>query len=179
MSAHIDMAHQFDNKVEEILRSTEASVAYVRATKIRAEQETKEFLRTGIAVIDSDFRNALEGCLNAKASTYFRTVAKESNRLPLIAEDTRVYVNGVGYIVSRAFTMPKQKRLKNVVAGMLLVAQECPTDTQAMQVEPVGRHDSAGTWRLYFNGAQGRDIFDEFRERCYTDPVMRCVLRLT
>lgn len=162
-----------------IEKEAREQVDTVRSTKTMLDAAHDDFMQTGIAFIPERLQTYLNHWIEQGADSYFRTVARETGRLPLIAMAQRNYVRSLNQHVESVFlTMPKQKRLKNVMAGMLLVSQECTNDAAALAVSPVGRHDSKGLWRLYFNGDQGRDIFDEFRERCSTDPVMRCVLRL-
>jgi hypothetical protein len=161
-----------------VLQQARNTVEQHQVTKQMFEAETKLFLETGIAKITADLE-ARVGSFGVTASTHFRELAKERNRFALIAQEEQAYARGVGYRNTLGFTMPRTARLKSVIAGMLLVARECDsTNDSGYLLSPVTSTNSKNTWRLWFNGPEGLDIFDSFRERCRTDPVLRIVLRL-
>ena len=147
-------------------RRIEGSIA---TTRLMLERATDEFLRTGTALVTADLSELLSRHIGEAADSYFRALAKEIGRPPLIAVERTTYSRGK-YI---SFSMPKIKRLRPAIAGMLLLAVENGDLDHAVTSE-----NSPGMWRLNFNGPAGRDHFDAFRERCATDPVMRITLGL-
>lgn len=166
----------FNKEAARVLEEARRIAEHHLATKHMLVNETKLFLDTGIAKITMDLDNRV-GCL-APAVAHFHEVAKEHNRFVLLAKEQRVYNTRIGYTDTLAFTMPRTKRLQNVIASMLLVAHECPNGDSSLYKSPVAACHSPGMWRLFFNGPEGLDRFDAFRERCHTDPILRITLRL-
>lgn len=150
--------------------SYEAHAARQRNFAADFEQATQEYIDTGITVFTHHLRNALSHH-GEKPRPYIRTLATTLKRPFIHAE---VLHDGLIEL-----QVARSDRLSDVVAGFLLVAKEISSPPGwATYSDPVLRCDTGGTWRVWFNGDVGREIFNHFVNKVRTDPVTRIILKL-
>lgn len=95
----------------------------------------------------------------------FTPLVREANSHKWIKEDrTEVKVE---------LALPKIKRLRVVVAPLLLVAEKL----RPGRYPPVVIYDQGvSAWRFIFRGEDGLAIYDGFIDRCRTDPICRIAI---
>jgi hypothetical protein len=144
---------------------------------------TKQFLSSGIAFASQQLQQGIQLIPGCDAKGYFTKLANELNRPFLYAEWARhqYYVYGQGsssgwkYREHIKLTVPGTNRLKNVVAGLNLVAK--PGGDLDKDGPLLSRH-SERVWRFDFMEKGGYELFEAFVQQCATDPIMRITLNL-
>jgi len=141
---------------------------------------TKQYLASGIGIATKELKKGFELLPGKDAKDYFKSLANELNRPFLFADEGRWqrYSAAKGEWVWRnliELTVPGVARLKNVVAGLNLVAK--PNGSRDKDGPLLSRH-SDRVWRFDFMGGEGEELFASFVEQCANDPVMRITLNL-
>lgn len=144
---------------------------------------TKQYLASGIAFASRGLKAGFELLPGKDAKDYFKSLADELNRPFLFADEGKIqyYVYALGpnqgwkYRDLIELTVPATARLKNVVAGLNLVAK--PNGNREKD-GPLLCHHSDRVWRFDFMAEEGAELFASFVEQCATDPVMRITLNL-
>lgn len=142
--------------------------------KVILEQRTREYLLSGVAYNCADFQKSM-ALTGADPKAYFKAMAKELDRPFVYASDEAEhgYFNGqYKYLHYRQLIVPATNRLKNVVAGLNLVADHRGKRGEGYKVTC---DHSDRTWRFYFE-EDGKSVLDDFITTCRDNPVMRITL---
>lgn len=191
MQLHLQLENvdAYNNKREALdatLYDFERRVAAMRARHedfIRYLREvTYAYIRMGMVVIDGDMENKFTSAGNGTAEAYFSSVAQQMGK-PLVVMLS--YAGAVGSLYDSGWMLkvPKNPRLKHIVAGLLLVAD--PAEQVTREKSIIGYVSNPKSWVFYFlsGGYSTRpkqEISEELRldwlNRCKTDPVFRVCL---
>jgi hypothetical protein len=139
------------------------------------EMRTREYLASGVAYNCLAFQQAM-AITGTDPKGYFKALAKELSRPFVYASDekTHGYYGGTyKYHDYAQLIVPATNRLKNVVAGLNLVARTNATLGEGHDV--ICQH-SDRTWRFMFDTDSGREVLADFITTCRTNPVMRITL---
>jgi len=140
--------------------------------------ETGKYLNLGVAVVtkyeDQDWQNRL----GQNKLQYLKDICKSLT----ISNGGRPWIylsQDDGYTPGRrgwgsfwVLTVPKSNRLKNVVAGLLMVADDGVTEPFLVHIP----HERK--WVFQFYGAQGKEMKDHWLEQCADDSVFRLCMGL-
>lgn len=161
-----EITEKFTNRA----KSHDEQASNQRAFAADFERAIQEYITTGITVFPSNLRWALVS-QGDKPRPYIRNLATALKRPFIHAEELN---NGLIEL-----QVARSDRLSDVVAGFLLVAKELKAPPHwNTGSEPVFRCDTGGTWRVWFNGDVGKEIFNHFVNKVRTDPVTRIILKL-
>jgi hypothetical protein len=144
--------------------------------KLILEKRTQEYLDCGVAYNCTAFQAAFQMIPGSDPKIYFKEMSKELNRPFVYAEDTKThgYFGGsYKYHEYTQLTVPATNRLKNIVAGMNLVARH---DAMLGEGHGVTTEHSERTWRFRFEGEDAMQVLYDFLENCRTNPVYRITL---
>ena len=141
------------------------------------DKATRDYINGGVSYIDNRFQQAmaLMGETPGYAKEYFRLLAAERGRPFIHAQDITLtgYMGGkYREVMSTQLTVPASAKLKGLVSGLTLVAQNKP-----LWEAPITTAHSERLWRFNFIG-DGRTTFLEFLTMCRENRVMRIILRL-
>jgi hypothetical protein len=140
--------------------------------------ETGKFMDMGVAVVDKyedqDWNNRLGQTKLKYLKDINSALSLSSGSRPwihMIADDG--YAPGrTGWGAYWILTVPKSNKLKNVVAGLLMVADNITTEPFLVHIS----HERK--WVFQFYGKQGQEMKDHWLEQCKTDSVFRLCMDL-
>jgi hypothetical protein len=158
-------------RLNTIINEFEAKAEGAKAT---LEARTREYLASGVAYNCMKFQSAMS-LVGSEPKDYFKALAKELDRPFIYAYDERKhgYWNGsYTYLEYTQLIVPATNRLKNVVAGLNLVADQVRMLGQGAEVTT---DHSDRTWRFNFEG-DGITVLEDFITTCRDNPVMRITL---
>jgi hypothetical protein len=170
---------KIDEKTTEKVGDHKRAIDALLACGPRLERLHSLYLRTGVAVFTSSDLEDFETRAEFKLRGFFRSVATELGR-PYVSADV-----GHSRIELR---IPKGEKCNNLAAGLMLVAKDIPGPFKDQAYHwrrwhadndhhTVTRVDGNGSWLFFFNGEEGRKLFNQFLEQCRTDPVFKVILR--
>ena len=139
---------------------------------VELTRKTSEFIDLGVAVIKLYENDTWQRKLGDTLQKYLKEINVSLNRPFILLEESEGYSH-IGSHWGRHWTLhvPKSPKLKNVVAGLLLVAENSG--------DPMVNHIfHARKWEFKFVGAKGIEFKDEWLRNCKQDPVFRICLGL-
>lgn len=186
MSSWIDKAMEgASNRVTARINEQRAHLAkfeiWANEQKRVMRRALEDYATYGSALCDDAVRHAVEHFYTGSERDLFKEaqVALKRNHLLFAA------TSGFGNI---DLSVPKNTKLENVVAGLLLLAQ--PAEFAELPKWPRQRFESAPPhdvcldetpqrWRFLFRSGEGVERYNEWRELCRTCPVNRIILKIT
>lgn len=171
-------------------RATEYS-RHQRALTVlnKAESDMSEciasYMMNGVFFMDRDTIQLLADHMEIKVRGHMQDLARSMGRPYVRAEKWESYVNypspGTADVIE--LKVPNTKRLQNVVAPLILGATKTDYFGKAMGMfakdgKVLFLNETPGTWEFWMVGKTGQKLFDDFVNRCATDPVCRLVMKL-
>ena len=141
---------------------------------VELTRKTSEFIDLGVAVIKLYENDTWQRKLGDTLHKYLKEINVSLNRPFILLEESENY-SQVGSHWGRHWTLhvPKSPKLKNIVAGLLLVADSSERDPTVNHIFHPRK------WEFQFVGAKGKEFKDEWLRNCREDPVFRiCLGRL-
>ena len=133
--------------------------------------ETDKYLNLGVAV--TTLYEDWTAKLGQTKLQYLKDICKSSDRPWIhLSQDDGYYPGRQGWGPFWVLTVPKSNRLKNVVAGLLMVADNHIPEPFLMHIP----HERK--WVFQFYGAQGKEMKDHWLEQCANDSVFRLCMGL-
>jgi len=135
--------------------------------------ETGKYLNLGVAVVTQREDQDWQGRLGQTKFNYLKDICKSMDCpwIHIIQDDG--YTPGrTGWGAYWILTVPKSNRLKNVVAGLLMVADNAVPEPFLMHIP----HDRK--WVFHFYGTKGKELKDHWLEQCANDSVFRLCMNL-
>lgn len=137
--------------------------------------ETRTFLDTGVAVVKRYEDENWVNRLGERKIKYLKNINNSLDRpfISLIQNEGYLGDGGkLGWCQFWLLTVPKAPKLKNVVAGLLMVSDNNADDLTIKHVF----HERK--WEFYFVGSKGYELKDDWLYKCENDPVFRICLGL-
>ena len=135
--------------------------------------ETGKYLNLGVAVVTQREDQDWQGRLGQTKFNYLKDICKSMDRpwIHIIQDDG--YTPGrTGWGAYWILTVPKSNRLKNVVAGLLMVADNAVPEPFLMHIP----HDRK--WVFHFYSDKGKELKNHWLEQCANDSVFRLCMNL-
>lgn len=135
--------------------------------------ETGKYLNLGVAVTTPYEEQTWAAKLGQTKLKYLKDI-NGSRDIPWIhmVQDDGYYPGRSGWGPYWVLTVPKSNRLKNVVAGLLMVTDNHIPEPFLMHIP----HERK--WVFQFYGAQGKEMKDHWLEQCANDSVFRLCMSL-
>ena len=135
--------------------------------------KTSEFINLGVAVIKRYENSEWQGKLGDTLHKYLKEINSTLDRPFICLEEDESYYNDHWVL-----KVPKSPRLKNVVAGLLMVSETTTDSDYRGDTHPVVHVPHDRSWEIHFNGKKGMEFKDEWLRNCREDPIFRICLKL-
>jgi hypothetical protein len=136
--------------------------------------ETRKFLDTGIAVVKRYEDENWVNRLGESKLKYLKSINTSLDRPFIHLVQNEGYLGDgskLGWCQYWILNVPKAPKLKNVVAGLLMVSDNT--------ADPIIKHIAhERKWEFYFVGPEGIELKDDWLHKCENDPVFRICLGL-